>query len=51
MKILALAIIGLATVSAIELHVLKKQGKRISELEAQHRVEIAFEESEEQDNV
>lgn len=51
MKILALAIIGIATVSAIELHVLKKQGERIRELEASKRVEIAFEESEEQDNV
>ena len=51
MKILALAIIGLATVSAIELHILKKQGERIRELEADKRVCVAFDESEEQENV
>ena len=47
MKILALAIIGLAIVSAIELRLIKKQEKRIEELEANKRIEIAFDEIEE----
>ena len=47
MKILALAIIGLAIVSAMELRLIKKQEKRIAELEANKRIEIAFDEIEE----
>lgn len=51
MIFLAIAIIGLGAVSAIELVMINRQGKRINELEADKRIEIAFYESEEQENV
>lgn len=46
MKILAIAIIGLVATNFIQLRIVKKQEKRIDELEEKQRVQDAFNESE-----
>ena len=43
MKLIAIAVIGLCAVNALTLSIIKKQSKRIDELEAKQRIDEAFE--------
>lgn len=51
MKTLVISIIGLCIVNALTLRIAKKQEKRIKELEAKSRIDEAFKESEESEDV
>jgi hypothetical protein len=46
MKLIAIAVIGLCAVNALTLSIIKKQNKRIDELEAKQRIDEAFDEAE-----